>query len=114
MPIIALSRLGGAIDRIPEAAMAFSRKGAGYFWDAITVWKDAQEDETWIGWPRAVAATLGKNSATTSYINLSSDDDTRFLRAAYGPDKYARLVELKNRWDPDNLLRFNKNIPPSS
>jgi FAD/FMN-containing dehydrogenase len=113
MPIIALSRMGGAIERVPEAAMAFSRKGAAYFWDVITVWKDAQEDETWIGWPRAVAATLGKDSATTSYINLSSDDDTRFLRAAYGPDKYARLVELKNRWDPDNLLRFNKNIPPS-
>jgi len=113
MGIVALSRMGGAIDRVPDDAMAFSRKGAGYFWDLITVWKDAQEDERWIGWPRALAATLAKDSASTSYINLSSDDDTRFLQAAYGPDKYARLVELKNTWDPHNLLRFNKNIPPS-
>ncbi|MGH3106976.1 MAG: BBE domain-containing protein [Rubrobacter sp.] len=24
------------------------------------------------------------------------------------------MVELKDRYDPNNLLRFNRNIPPTS
>jgi hypothetical protein len=34
--------------------------------------------------------------------------------AAFPPASYTRLVALKNRYDPENLLRFNQNIPPSS
>ncbi|MGO9903765.1 MAG: BBE domain-containing protein [Solirubrobacteraceae bacterium] len=33
------------------------------------------------------------------------------MRAPYREHKYARLVELKRRFDPDNLLRLNQNIP---
>ncbi|MFL5905324.1 MAG: BBE domain-containing protein, partial [Solirubrobacteraceae bacterium] len=34
-------------------------------------------------------------------------------RASYGEDTYRRLVEIKDRWDPDNVFCVNKNIPPS-
>jgi hypothetical protein len=34
------------------------------------------------------------------------------LLRTYGPEKYARLVALKNRYDPSNLFRFNQNIEP--
>ena len=36
------------------------------------------------------------------------------VRAAFRPEDYDRLVELKTRWDPDNIFRFNQNIPPSA
>jgi hypothetical protein len=36
------------------------------------------------------------------------------VRAAYSPENRERLVALKERYDPDNLFRFNRNIPPSS
>ena len=35
------------------------------------------------------------------------------LRAAYSPEDWERLVALKDRYDPTNLFRFNRNIPPS-
>jgi hypothetical protein len=35
------------------------------------------------------------------------------VRAGYGAEKYARLVELKDEWDPENLFRVNQNIKPS-
>jgi FAD/FMN-containing dehydrogenase len=35
------------------------------------------------------------------------------VRAAYRPQDYERLAELKTRWDPSNMFRFNKNIPPN-
>ena len=34
------------------------------------------------------------------------------MRAAYGPAKHDRLVALKRRYDPANILRGNQNIRP--
>jgi FAD/FMN-containing dehydrogenase len=35
------------------------------------------------------------------------------VRAAFGADSFARLQALKARYDPDNVLRRNQNIPPA-
>jgi FAD/FMN-containing dehydrogenase len=35
------------------------------------------------------------------------------VRGAYGEETYARLVAVKDAWDPANLFRFNQNITPT-
>ncbi len=46
-----------------------------------------------------------------NYLGVGEASDR--VRAAYGNEKYARLVELKNRYDPTNTFRYNQNIKPS-
>ena len=46
-----------------------------------------------------------------SYVNQLGDTSDQLVRAAYGPN-YARLVEIKRKYDPNNVLRLNQNIKP--
>jgi FAD/FMN-containing dehydrogenase len=49
-----------------------------------------------------------------SYVNyLSHDERSDRALAAFGEARLARLRAVKRRYDPDNLLRFNLNIPPA-
>ena len=49
------------------------------------------------------------------YVNYLDDDEDEFgsdpVRAAYGPN-YERLVDVKTKYDPENLFHLNFNIPP--
>jgi FAD/FMN-containing dehydrogenase len=46
-----------------------------------------------------------------AYLNFTGEDR---VREAFGEANYARLVALKDRYDPDNLFRLNQNISPST
>jgi FAD/FMN-containing dehydrogenase len=49
-----------------------------------------------------------------TYVNFLTEEETGDrVAAAYG-DNWKRLAEIKGAWDPDNVFRMNKNIPPSA
>ena len=47
------------------------------------------------------------------YANyMQADEPIERVRAAFGDDAFERLRALKSRFDPENVLRRNQNIPP--
>jgi hypothetical protein len=51
-----------------------------------------------------------------TYVNFLELGDwtPEQTQSAYSAEDWERLVGLKSRYDPDNLFRFNRNIPASS
>lgn len=47
------------------------------------------------------------------YLNYAMDDVADSVETTFGEARWARLREVKGHWDPDNVFRFNHNIPPA-
>ena len=65
-----------------------------------------------VAWANALAKTLGPGAAT--YVNFTGDGDHVLAQRSYPPSTLARLVAVKDHYDPGNLFRLNQNIQPSS
>jgi FAD/FMN-containing dehydrogenase len=109
-----LFRTGGAVSRVPDDATAASHRNAPYMWHPIACWADAADTDDAIAWVRESSAAMKPFTTGGVYLNFEQDEGEEHVRAGYGADKYARLVELKDKYDPNNLFRVNQNIPPSA
>ena len=65
---------------------------------------------------RVAEAMRPFTTSCATYVNFMELDGAtpERVRAAYSPENWERLVALKERYDPENVFRFNRNIPPSS
>ncbi len=73
--------------------------------------KDLYEAER--DWVRAFWSALVPHAVGVgSYINFLTEYEEDRVRSAYGPEKYARLAQMKARYDPDNVFHLNANIQP--
>ena len=104
-------RIGQGVAAVPSEATAFPRRDARYLFHPITAWLDSAHGEKMIAATRAFAAAMRPFSTGASYLNFTHEADR--VRDAYGDATYARLVALKDTYDPANLFRLNQNIRPS-
>jgi FAD/FMN-containing dehydrogenase len=111
----AMFHLGGAVSRVAEVATAFGNRQASHAITLDGVWR-AGEDyaERDIAWTRGFYAALDSYREGV-YVNfLGADEDPDRIRDAYGAAVYDRLVDVKTRYDPDNVFHHNQNIRPRS
>jgi FAD/FMN-containing dehydrogenase len=106
-------RHGGAISRVDDDATAASHRDAPYMWHPIACWQDPAETEREIGWVRDTSEAMAPYRTGGVYLNFEQDEGEQHVRAGFSPEKYARLVALKDKYDPENLFRINQNITPS-
>jgi len=108
---IVLSRVGGAISDVPDGATALGGRGAEWLFHCYANWAEP-DDAPQIAWARATEEALRPWTMTGMALNFMSDIDNNRVRSSFGAEKYDRLVQLKRRWDPDNVFSMNQNIPP--
>jgi len=106
-------QLGGAIGQLPGDHSAVGNRDAGAVLNLTAAWEKKEDDAEHVEWARSAWRDMRRFSTGGTYVNfLTEEEADERTRAAYGPN-LARLVEIKTKWDPDNLFRANKNIAPA-
>jgi FAD binding domain-containing protein/berberine-like enzyme len=104
--------LRGAVSRVALTDTAFALRQPGYEVDIAGVWSASAEKADAVRWVQATRDNL-QPFAHGVYVNQLGDTSDELIRAAYGQN-YARLVEIKKKYDPNNVLRLNQNIKPNN
>ena len=104
---------GGAIARVDDDAMAFGNRKDAFNIHYLGMWAEPGADEENIAWTKALSGAMKPWTTGRVYLNFLADEGQGRIEAGFGPEKYARLRQLKRRWDPQNLFRHNQNIPPA-
>lgn len=110
---IIMQPLGGAVGRVGEHETALGKRDARWAFQVLSLWPDPTENEAHKAWTRATAAALSTYTEDVSFPNFIADANSGKVADAYNPETWRRLVALKDRFDPGNVLRHNHNIPPS-
>jgi FAD/FMN-containing dehydrogenase len=110
MAIAQIRTLGGQVARVAGDATAFAHRQAPVM---VTVINSFQGDPApHLAWSDAFHAELAPK-ANGVYSNFLADEGEARVREAYPEATYARLADVKRRYDPANLFRLNQNIRPA-
>ena len=108
---ILLDSYGGVINEVPADATAFVHRDALYSCQFASYWSSGRGAQraalSWIGGFYRAMRPFVSQYAYQNYI----DPDLGSWRTAYYGANYDRLVDVKTRYDPDDLFRFRQSIP---
>jgi FAD/FMN-containing dehydrogenase len=109
---IFIAYLEGKSNNVPANAMAYPSRDLKYILNVHGRWDDAKQDKECINWAREFFDATSKFASSGAYVNFMTEEEKERVAKAYGPN-YNRLVQIKKKYDPDNVLRYNQNIRPS-
>jgi FAD/FMN-containing dehydrogenase len=102
----------GVYGRIACDATAYVHRDLPFDLVILSSWTDPAETDHNITWTRALYEAVRPYTGAGVYVNdLDRDEGQERVREAYGAN-YARLAEVKQRWDPGNVFHTNHNIVP--
>ena len=104
--------LGGAFARVPDGDTPLTHRDAKWNYHVLSQWADPAEADRNIEWTRSFDQTMADYARDGIYVNFVAEPTADAIEGAFGPEKYARVVEVKEAFDPDNVFRSNTNIPP--
>jgi FAD/FMN-containing dehydrogenase len=114
MSYLLLWPFGGAVARSVGGDTAFGFRDTAYIFVMISVWLDPAESERHIQWTRDVWTALQRFATGGIYVNDLNDEGPNQVTSAYEPATYRRLIDVKTKYDPENLFHMNQNIKPRS
>ncbi len=103
--------ISGAAGRVASDATAWAYRDARYAGVVVGVDPDPDNAETITQWCKDYWEALHPHSSGGAYSNFMMDEGQDRVRASYRHN-YDRLVDIKRKYDPENLFRVNQNIRP--
>lgn len=105
-----IRHIGGAVNKVAADATAFAyRKSEILMFAPMFVPLTAtQEEITKAVEPWKKIAKYGKG-AYSNFLSTTTEED---VKAIYPEETYKRLVEVKKKYDPENLFSQNYNVKP--
>ena len=109
---IACAQLGGAINQKPVDSTAYPHRDAEFTMVLHTQWEDPERDGECIAWAREMHEAMTPHATGGVYANFVPEKDGD-QQAAYR-ENYGRMVEVKTKWDPENVFQLNHNVKPTA
>ena len=103
--------INGACHRVAPDATAFAYRDATFATVIAGMWPEPADNEANIKWVRDYYDATAPLSEEGGYVNFMAEDDQERIKANY-MGNYDRLVDVKRKYDPDNLFHLNQNIKP--
>jgi hypothetical protein len=101
----------GAISRVGLSETSFALRRPGYELDIVGLWSAPGEKAAAVEWVNSLRNKL-QGFSRGVYVNQLGDTSEELVHAAYGAN-YARLADIKKKFDPQNVLRLNQNVKPA-
>jgi FAD/FMN-containing dehydrogenase len=101
--------IAGAANRVSSNAMAYGHRDAKFVLNVHGRWDEAAQDKIGIAWARAFFKASAPFASAGVYVNFMTEDEGDRVAAAYGVN-YARLKQVKMKYDPKNIFHNNQNI----
>ena len=115
LAMLELRQLGGALSCPPAVLDPMGRSDCRFIMYGLGATPTPEMAQAVQAYLAYIAEVVHPHASGAAYVNFIDLDGTNVerVRAAYSTEDWQRLVTLKDRRDPTNLFRFNRNIPPS-
>ena len=105
--------LGGAAARVSNEATAYAHRKAPIMVNLAVFWTTPEDRAKREAWVDGLKATLAQETRG-AYVNFLGDEGAAGVHEAYPAGTWDRLVQVKTKYDPQNLFRRNQNIVPAA
>ncbi|WP_393059471.1 FAD-binding oxidoreductase [Streptomyces sp. LN549] len=106
---VALTALGGAVNRVDPQATAFVHRGSRMLAQYIGAWRPGTAGTAQQKWLKDTHAALRRYASRAAYQNYTDPALTDWRKAYYG-SAVARLGEVKKSYDPEGFFTYPQSL----
>lgn len=103
---------GGQVNRVPPDAMAYVHRSSNNMLRPAVWWRDQPQSmqQDLLAWTAETFDFISGFTGAGSFQNWPYSAQKDWQQAYYGAN-FARLRQIKNTYDPENLFRYPQSIP---
>jgi len=111
--VVEVRHLGGRLAQAPAIPNAVGHRDARYAINVVSRLERAEIIDVRPAHERVLKAIAPWTTGGQALNFMNGENDAENVAAAYDPEDYRRLTEIKAVYDPGNMFRLNHNIPPA-